>query len=47
MAEKRIKNSRLIVHHLHLSLKASAIVLTRSLEIIVHSLHVGHEIRET
>lgn len=46
VGRKMREKLRLILHHLHLSLKASTIVLSRTLEIIVHLLDVGHEIRE-
>ena len=40
------KNSRLSLKHLNLALQSPAIVLSRTFEVIVHLLDVGHEIRK-
>lgn len=37
---------RLILQHLQLALKAAAIILTRSLQIVVHLLDIAHQVCE-
>ena len=38
------KTIRLVLEHLHLAFKTSSIILTRTLEVVVHPLNICHEI---
>lgn len=35
---------RLILQHLYLSFQTSPIVLTRAFQVVVHLLHIGHQV---
>ena len=41
-----LDNARLVLKHCGLVLEASPVIFTRLLQVLMHPLYVGHEIRE-